>query len=317
MSLQNQTVQATYAANGSNQNFAIPFAFIPNNPTHIKVKTSAPDGTEVLVSPSDYTLSPNDVNPTTVVFDIAPLSGLTVLIYREMPFEQLLDYINTGAFQAEDHEKGMDFMTMLIQQLAQQLKKIPKMSQFSTLVDRTMAEPQEGYAIVGDAFGNIVNSSVDLESIATNTADIAQQLADAIAAKEAAEAAQAASEEALADITAIIGSLLTQTDHAFTGGQSATDLTDEIFDGGQYVMCTLSTYIRRGTTIMYRQSYDAFFDGTNWVIEPSTAGPADQSMPQHGVTLSFGTGTMGQLKLAATSGDDGEIIIKKTFFMAA
>jgi hypothetical protein len=52
-----------------------------------------------------------------VTFAAAPALGASVLIVRDVPATQDIDYVANDAFRAETHERGLDKLTVLIQQL--------------------------------------------------------------------------------------------------------------------------------------------------------------------------------------------------------
>lgn len=120
MSVSNQTVKTLYDANGSTDTFAVPFAFIADDgSSYVKVYTYDEDTGEATLKTitTHYTLSPNNANPTNVVFVTAPADGLKVLITRESYFEQETEYQDEVPFPATTHETALDKLFLMIQEL--------------------------------------------------------------------------------------------------------------------------------------------------------------------------------------------------------
>lgn len=120
MTIANQTTQELYSGNGSNKNFAIPFAFMSGDILNeLKVYLVDADGVETLqTTPTDYTLTPGGDNPTTVVFGTAPAADEFVLVKRDLAPTQNVDLINTPQYlQPKEIEKALDRLVLMIQQL--------------------------------------------------------------------------------------------------------------------------------------------------------------------------------------------------------
>lgn len=107
---------ASYAGNGSTVAFSFPFRFFDD--TDLKVYIVASDGSSTLKTiTTDYTVSNTQTeNGGTVTMVVAPASGETLLIEREIPATQSVDYQNNDAFPAETHESALDRLTLLVQE---------------------------------------------------------------------------------------------------------------------------------------------------------------------------------------------------------
>lgn len=126
MSVSNTTVQQLYTANGVQTTFPIPFAFIEDTAEDVtKVYTVDADGNKTLKTiATDYTIPViTDEQPTDVEFVTAPVAPLRVLIERVVEYKQIANYINSGTFLAETHERVADRLVLMVQQLAQALSK--------------------------------------------------------------------------------------------------------------------------------------------------------------------------------------------------
>lgn len=119
MTVTTQTNRASYDGNGVTTAFTIPFRIL--EATHVKVITRVvATGVETeKVYSADYTVSGAD-NPTaTLNMNAAPATGTKVIVLRSVPATQEKDYVEGDAFPAESHEKGLDKLTMLLQQISE------------------------------------------------------------------------------------------------------------------------------------------------------------------------------------------------------
>jgi hypothetical protein len=112
MAITSTTIRSTYTGNGNTTAFATGFYFLAN--AHVKVYVE-----DVLKTlGTDYSLT-GAGNPLggTVTFNTAPASGHKILILRDTPLTQEVDYVANDAFPAETHEQALDKLTMLAQEM--------------------------------------------------------------------------------------------------------------------------------------------------------------------------------------------------------
>lgn len=129
MSVSNTTVKQVYSGNGSNKDFAIPFAFISGELTDIDVYTIDTAGVKILKTiTTDYTLTPAGDNPTTVEFVSAPDANTKVLVIRTLEYKQVVDYINSGRLSLETLETSLDKLTLMVQQLFDLIGAAPRIN---------------------------------------------------------------------------------------------------------------------------------------------------------------------------------------------
>jgi hypothetical protein len=113
MAITSTTIRSTYTGNGNTTAFATGFYFLAN--AHVKVYVE-----DVLNTlGTDYSLT-GAGNPLggTVTFNTAPASGHKILILRDTPLTQEVDYVANDAFPAETHEQALDKLTMLAQEIS-------------------------------------------------------------------------------------------------------------------------------------------------------------------------------------------------------
>lgn len=118
MSISNVVVKQKYTGDTTTVAFPIPFAFIPGELSVIKVAMYDSVTKDPITPVPSYTLTPAGDTPTAVTFAAAPAATETIMVYRELPLTQVVDYIQNGSFLAESHEKGLDRIVLMVQQLA-------------------------------------------------------------------------------------------------------------------------------------------------------------------------------------------------------
>jgi hypothetical protein len=141
------TINATattlsYDGNGSTTAFPVSFQFFGTATTaELKViEVTITTGAEVLkTNGSDYTVSGGNGSTGTVTASTAPASGKRWVIIRNTTNSQNVDYVENDAFPAEIHERTVDRLTALVQEIA-------------TILDKVLKTP-EGF--VGTFNGNI------------------------------------------------------------------------------------------------------------------------------------------------------------------
>jgi len=121
--LQTLVNKIQYAPNGVTTVFAFPYYFLDN--AHIVVTITDALGDDTLqVITTDYTLAgAGDQAGGAVTMIVAPESGTTLTIARIVPLTQLVDYVANDNFPEETHERALDKLTMICQQLDDALSR--------------------------------------------------------------------------------------------------------------------------------------------------------------------------------------------------
>ncbi|MEQ8370787.1 MAG: hypothetical protein RIE31_05140 [Alphaproteobacteria bacterium] len=73
-----------------------------------------------------------------VVFMVAPADGVTIVMVRNVPQTQETDYVENDTFPAESHETALDKLTVLVQQLQDELDRAMKVPESEVLLDMTL-----------------------------------------------------------------------------------------------------------------------------------------------------------------------------------
>ena len=112
-----------YICDGAQDTF--PFNFPVLDPSHVAVYTYTGD-TESRVS-EGFTVSLTE-NGGNVTFETAPAKDTRIAILRDTPFDQQVDLQNNTAFYPELLESMSDKLTMLVQQLREELSRCVKLA---------------------------------------------------------------------------------------------------------------------------------------------------------------------------------------------
>lgn len=118
MSLSNTVVAQTYNGNGSTDTFAIPFDYFDASQVKVYLidTTPNPDTETLQTITTDYTIVGSNV-----VMVTAPSASEQLRIERVTPLTQTIDYTTNGSFPAESHERGLDRIVMMIQELERRI----------------------------------------------------------------------------------------------------------------------------------------------------------------------------------------------------
>lgn len=115
MTVSTLTSENSYEANGVTTVFPYTFRVIAQ--TDLKVLSIDEDGETADIT-TGFTVSGVGTDAGgNVTFTTAPDDGLTIVVYRDMPYTQPTDYKNQGPFYGLTHERSYDRATLQIQQL--------------------------------------------------------------------------------------------------------------------------------------------------------------------------------------------------------
>lgn len=125
------TNKNTYTGDGSTTAYSVTFPILDKS--HLSVVITDADGenavtkildTDYTVSGTGNTVSLTDYTSSTITFSVAPTSGYIINITRDVPFTQETDYQEGDNFPAETHERALDKLTMITQQLSQTIEDL-------------------------------------------------------------------------------------------------------------------------------------------------------------------------------------------------
>ena len=113
MTVSSTTVKNSYSGNGSTTSFNYTFKIFSNSDLQVIIRSSTGTETTKTIT-THYTVSgAGNTNGGSVTFTSGniPANGETVVLRRNVPQTQAIDYIANDPFPAETHEEGLDRAT--------------------------------------------------------------------------------------------------------------------------------------------------------------------------------------------------------------
>jgi hypothetical protein len=132
MAVQSDTSSISYTGNNSTStSYAVPFVFLENAHLAATAKVTA-TGVETAVTLTNHT-GAGDVNGGTVRTAVAVPATSTLTIFRTVPATQTTTYQEGGDFPAASHERALDKLTMISQQLKRDITNATATFGFQTV----------------------------------------------------------------------------------------------------------------------------------------------------------------------------------------
>jgi hypothetical protein len=301
MALSSLTNRNNYTGNGSLSSYS--YSYRIQDQTHLRVTVMDTNDVETLLTlTTDYTVSGVGgasggsitlVNASQAWLTSGHLkSGYRITIRRVLPLKQNNDIRNSGDFFAATHEDEFDYLTMVDQQLQDQLDRTVQLPETTALSGLTLPEPEAGMVLQwNDDEDGLQNLDPDSAAALTvvapasafSTATIAQSVLDALnpriyGTRGAPSALLAGT--ALAPTAGVI-----EQTHFIQGSGGAVDVSanPQIAAGtvvGQklrLIACSNTNTVKyeNGTGLILNGDYTMIsssllaliWDGTNWVEE--------------------------------------------------
>jgi hypothetical protein len=135
MTVSSTTVKNSYSGNGSTTQFAYTFKIFADTDLQVIIRSSTGTETTKTITTHYTVAGAGDASGGSITFTSGntPASGETVVIIREVPQTQAIDYIANDPFPAESHEEGLDRATMTTQQVQEELDRSIKLSRTNEL----------------------------------------------------------------------------------------------------------------------------------------------------------------------------------------
>jgi hypothetical protein len=135
MTISSTTVRNSYSGDGSTTTFSYTFKIFQDSDIQVIIRSA--NGTETTKTiTTHYTVTgAGNSGGGSVIFTSGniPTSTQTVVLRRNIPQTQAIDYIANDPFPAESHEEGLDRATMAIQQLQEEVTRSIKLSKTNTM----------------------------------------------------------------------------------------------------------------------------------------------------------------------------------------
>ena len=123
MTISTTDSRISYNGNGVTTVFSFPYRFLANGDL-VVVSVDAAGVETVKTLTTDYTITgAGDDAGGSVTMLVAPASGTRLIIYRNTAITQETDYISGDPFPAETHERALDRLTMIAQEIAPNLAR--------------------------------------------------------------------------------------------------------------------------------------------------------------------------------------------------
>jgi hypothetical protein len=135
MTISSTTVKNSYSGNGSNDTFVYGFKIFANTDIQVIIRSSTGTETTKTITTHYTVTGVGDASGGNVVFTTGniPTATETVVLIRNVPQTQAIDYIANDPFPAETHEEGLDRATMTTQQVQEELDRSIKLSRTNTM----------------------------------------------------------------------------------------------------------------------------------------------------------------------------------------
>ena len=152
MTVESGEFRSDYTGQGSVKTYAVGFQALEDS--DLLVLLTDPNDLDNPVEQtldSDYSVT-GDLSQGTasVVFTTAPAKDFLVAILREMPLTQGTNYEQYDDFPAESHERALDKLTMIAQELSEKLSRAPTMPQSVASDGLQFPAPAAGQTIAWD-----------------------------------------------------------------------------------------------------------------------------------------------------------------------
>jgi hypothetical protein len=247
-----------YVGDGSTTVFTFVFKVLAEN--HMKVYL------DDVIQGTGYTVTLNadqNANPGgDVTFSVAPVTDAVISLLREVPLDQLVDYNPYDPFPAETHERALDKLTMITQQLDEKVDR-------AILFPPSTALPDDGVNFPPyDAGTAIIWSETVENELDTSEFPLPVYVQQAEAARDAAEGYRDETEVFRDETQAIYD----EFDGRYLGSKTAPPTVDNegnpLLDGALYWNSTLGEmFVWNDTT----GNWEAIAGAALFVQEEQTA----------------------------------------------
>jgi len=251
MSVSSTDNQVIYTGSGTTGPFDFDYRVYSSSDLLVQKFEIATEVTTDLTETTDYSVSIDEDGTGSVTTVAAVTSSYKLIITRELPLTQEIEYVEADKFPATTHEEGLDRGVMIAQQLQEQLDRCVKVQAGST------TDPDE-------LIDTLVNSVADAEA-AQAAAEVAQTAAEA-----AATAAQAYVPSLTGNAEKVLAVKADETGTEWVeqsgggGGASAVELS---FDNGDLSAGILTVTHSEGLSAGYTALVQ-IVDNNNKVIIP-------------------------------------------------
>ncbi len=258
MTISSTLTKNSYSGNGSTTAFAYGFKIFASSDIKVYIRSSA--GVETLkaegTGSANYGISGVGASSGgTVTFVTAPASGETVVLIRDTSQVQSTDYVENDPFSSDDHENALDRLTMISQEMQEEMDRSFKVSKTSTITTPEFTDDASTRA------SKLLGFSSDGNSLEATTGRVSSVTVSNVATSSGAPGTATASFTTSSGALAL-GIPVGQTGHAGVSMQYSTTTTDSDPGAG---FIRLNNTSLNSATIMYVDDSDGATDISAWV----------------------------------------------------
>jgi hypothetical protein len=217
MTVSTTIIKNFHNGNGSATNFAYQFRILQDTDLLVIIRTNSTGAETTKTLSTHYTVAgAGDASGGSITFTVGntPAIGETVVIRRNVPQTQAIDYIANDPFPAETHEEGLDRGTMVAQQVAEESDRSIKLSRTNTMTSTEFtvgATDRANKVLAFDSAGEIsvTQELGTFKGSDTTTTTAAYVQRDIIKSTTAAQL----NNVYICVADSVVGDLLTDTDH--------------------------------------------------------------------------------------------------------
>ena len=161
MTVSTTIIKNFHNGNASTTNFAYQFRILQDTDLLVIIRTNSTGAETTKTLSTHYTVAgAGDASGGSITFTSGnvPASGETVVIRRNVPQTQAIDYIANDPFPAETHEEGLDRATMVAQQVGEESDRSIKLSRTNTMTSTEFtvgATERAGKILAFDSSGEL------------------------------------------------------------------------------------------------------------------------------------------------------------------
>lgn len=195
MTISSTTNRVSASGNGVTTAFSFPHPYRASSDLRVIVRTNSTLADSLKTEGVDYTVSGTaDTNTGgfssgTVNFSVAPASGTTVIINRQVPLTSSYDPTAGASDTAPNREGAIDRLTLALQGIRERIARMLILPEGTSLTDQTLPEPSSsnagkalGINEAGTGYGVLALADLDVAAVSTYMLGLLDD-ADAAAAR--------------------------------------------------------------------------------------------------------------------------------------
>lgn len=193
MTVENSDSKVRYVANGTTKRFDVPFKFFNNEDgtAQLAVNLGNDDNPSVVLTENeDYTVEgAGEESGGAIILNVAPAANMIIVILRQMPFTQDVNFMNGEDFDGEQYEMSLDEIIMTLQQMAELQSRAVTIDPLSeedpnTLIQQLLGYRNEAVKAANDAFTSKNEAAASAEDAAESATQAQEILDNVVAAGE-------------------------------------------------------------------------------------------------------------------------------------